>query len=60
MLLYTAEMKNPQSQPLAEKRAKVDLALSQLALLSCRNVRIGCALARGISGNHTPGMHLQM
>lgn len=50
MLMYTAEMKNPQSQPLAEKAVKVDQVLSQLALVSCRNVRIGSALARGISG----------
>ena len=50
MLMYTAEMKNPQDLPYAEKAARVDLVLSQLALLSCRNVRIGSALARGISG----------
>ena len=60
MLMYTAEMKNPQSQPLSEKRAKVDMILDQLALLSCRNVRIGSALARGVSGVQSCCMHLNM
>ena len=50
MLLYTAELKNPSSVPLQAKAARVDAVLSQLALWDCRDVRIGSALARGISG----------
>ncbi|KAK9808054.1 hypothetical protein WJX73_010576 [Symbiochloris irregularis] len=58
MLLYTAEMMNPQSQPYAEKAARVDLVMSQLALLSCRSVRIGSALARGISGGQAKRVNI--
>ena len=56
MLIYTAEMKNPVRESLATKKAKVALVLEQLALTSCRNVKIGNTLDRGISGgscNHT-------
>lgn len=48
--MYTAEMKNPVQESLASKRAKVALVIEQLALDSCRRVRIGNALDRGISG----------
>ena len=51
MLMYTAEMKNPRTQPLSTKKAKVEEVLEQLALLSCRNVYIGSTLNRGISGD---------
>ena len=51
MLMYTAEMKNPVRESLATKKAKVALVLEQLALTSCRNVKIGNALDRGISGS---------
>ena len=54
MLMYTAEMKNPVRESLATKKAKVALVLEQLALTSCRNVKIGNALDRGISGG-SPG-----
>ncbi len=54
MLMYTAEMKNPVRESLATKKAKVALVLEQLALTSCRNVKIGNALDRGISGS-SPG-----
>ena len=49
--MYTAEMKNPVRESLATKKAKVALVLEQLALTSCRNVKIGNALDRGISGS---------
>ncbi len=48
--MYTAEMKNPWHEPLASKKAKVALVMEQLALVSCKSVRIGNALDRGISG----------
>ncbi len=50
MLLYTAEMKLELSVDMAEKRARVDTLLKQLALEACQNVRIGNSMARGISG----------
>ena len=50
MLMYTAEMKNPVRDTLASKKAKVALVMEQLALTSCRSVKIGNALDRGISG----------
>ena len=48
--MYTAEMKNPVRDSLASKKAKVALVLEQLALTSCKHVKIGNALDRGISG----------
>lgn len=50
MLLYTAELKRPMSEPLASKRGAVDVLLQRLALEKCRDTRIGSTLKRGISG----------
>jgi len=50
MLLYTAELKLRASVPLAVKRQRVDGLIEQLALGACRDVRIGDAMQRGISG----------
>ena len=50
MLLYTAELKRPRQEPLAQKKAAVDELLDQLGLTGCRNVPIGNSLAKGISG----------
>ena len=50
MLLYTAEMKLEMGVGMAEKRARVEALLRQLALEPCRNVRIGGSMQRGISG----------
>lgn len=36
MLLYTAELKRPMSEPLASKRQAVEVLLDKLALGSCR------------------------
>lgn len=36
MLLYTAELKRPRSEPLSSKKAAVDELLQKLALTSCR------------------------
>ena len=49
MLLYTCEMKIS-GGTLASKAARVDAVLHQLALWDCRNVMIGSATAKGISG----------
>ena len=56
MLAYTAELKNPMSEPFEKKRAKVEMVIHQLGLHGCRGVRIGSTLARGISGGQTPRM----
>lgn len=50
MLAYTAEMKLEMGVGMAEKRARVEALLRQLALEPCRNVRIGSSMQRGISG----------
>ena len=50
MLLYTAELKCPQSEPLSQKRRRVEQLLSTLALQGCTHTIIGNALTRGISG----------
>ena len=50
MLMYTAELKRPLSEPAAAKRAAVEELLQKLSLTGCRGVRIGSTLAKGISG----------
>ena len=49
-LLYTSELKNHQKESLARKRERVEIVLDQLALAGCRDITIGSALRRGISG----------
>ncbi|GLC56436.1 hypothetical protein PLESTB_001104600 [Pleodorina starrii] len=50
MLLYTAELKRPMHEPLADKRREVDKLLRRLALEYCADVKIGDPMAKGISG----------
>lgn len=50
MLVYTAELKMPQEHSYTFKQQRVEELLQQLALSSCRHVKIGSNLARGISG----------
>ncbi|KAG2482622.1 hypothetical protein HYH03_018464 [Edaphochlamys debaryana] len=50
MLLYTAELKRPMREPLDEKRVAVEDLLKTLQLERCRDVMIGNAMAKGISG----------
>lgn len=50
MLLYTAELKLDMRMPFLDKCRKVQAVIEQLALNTCRDVRIGSALTRGISG----------
>ena len=52
MLVYTAELKLPMAIPFADKCRKVQSVVDQLALNTCRNVRIGNPMQRGISGAH--------
>ncbi|GLC39039.1 hypothetical protein PLESTB_001286600 [Pleodorina starrii] len=50
MLLYTAELKRPMEEPLADKRREVDVLLKRLALNDCADIKIGDPLSKGISG----------
>jgi ABC-type lipoprotein export system ATPase subunit len=53
MLLYTAELKRPMSEPRSAKREAVESVLDKLALRSCADVMIGSALQKGISGGQS-------
>lgn len=50
MLMYTAELKRPVQEQRASKKAAVDALIDDLGLETCRNVRIGNSMNRGISG----------
>lgn len=50
MLMYTAELKRPVSEPLESKRAEVEKLIEKLALGPARDTKIGNSLNRGISG----------
>ncbi|PNH08561.1 ABC transporter G family member 22 [Tetrabaena socialis] len=50
MLLYTAELKRSIREPLESKKAAVEELLTKLGLQRCRDVKIGNAMAKGISG----------
>ena len=50
MLGYTVELKLESSIPFAEKMQKVEAVIQQLNLDGCRDVIIGNAEQRGISG----------
>ena len=58
MLMYTAELKRPVSESLDSKHAAVEEILSLLALDTCRNVRIGSPMARGISGGQAKRVNI--
>ena len=48
--MYTAELKRPVKEQHSSKKAAVDALINDLGLETCRNVRIGNSMARGISG----------
>lgn len=48
MLLYTAELKQPRSIPLADKQAAVEELLDKLALQPCRSADTQGALLQGV------------
>jgi len=50
MLMYTAELKRPQSQPRDEKAKYVKQVVKELGLQGVANTRIGSPVARGLSG----------
>jgi hypothetical protein len=53
MLMYTAEMKNPITDSIESKRARVEAVIEELGLSTCRDVVVGTPLHRGISGEWT-------
>ena len=58
MLLYTAELKRPVNEPQAKKLAAVEEVVDVLALEPCRKVKIGSAIARGISGGQAKRVNI--
>ena len=60
MLLYTAELKCPRSEPLSQKRRRVDQLLSTLALQGCAHTVIGNVLTRCISGGQVRAVRIKI
>ncbi|KAG1671781.1 hypothetical protein FOA52_000158 [Chlamydomonas sp. UWO 241] len=58
MLMYTACLKRPASEPQSAKRAEVEKLLKQLALTGCRATRIGNPLKRGVSGGQAKRVNI--
>ncbi|EFN51572.1 hypothetical protein CHLNCDRAFT_140061 [Chlorella variabilis] len=58
MLMYTAELKRPISQSHDVKKAAVEELIDVLALEGCRNVLIGSALSKGISGGQAKRVNI--
>lgn len=58
MLLYTAQLKRPRTEPLAAKQAAVQALLSKLCLSSCAHTQIGSCLKRGISGGQAKRLNI--
>jgi ATP-binding cassette subfamily G (WHITE) protein 2 len=58
MMKYTADLKRPTTEPASQKAAAVEEILELLALKTCRNVRIGSPLARGISGGQAKRVNI--
>lgn len=55
---YTAELKRPVSEPLASKKAAVEAVMDALALLPCRDTKIGNASIKGISGGQAKRVNI--
>jgi ABC-type multidrug transport system ATPase subunit len=58
MLLYTAQLKRPIGEPLADKQAAVEHLLDKLGLSSCSTTQIGHSLKRGISGGQAKRLNI--
>ena len=58
LLMYTAELKRPVSEPLEKKKQEVDKLISKLALDTCRDTKIGNPLMRGISGGQAKRVNI--
>merc|ERR1740138_120137 len=60
MLMYTAELKLPQSMPKQEKKQRVDEVIATLRLEKCRGTVIGNQLMRGISGGQAKRVNIAL
>lgn len=58
MLMYTAELKRPMREPIAEKRAAAENACQLLRLQACRHTLIGDPLHKGISGGQAKRVNI--
>uniref|UniRef100_A0A1D2A9Y0 ABC transporter domain-containing protein n=4 Tax=Auxenochlorella protothecoides TaxID=3075 RepID=A0A1D2A9Y0_AUXPR len=58
MLIYTAEMKRPVEEEASLKVAAVEDTITALGLASCRKVKIGNHMARGISGGQAKRVNI--
>lgn len=58
MLMYTSELKRPLKEPLSVKRQAVEETIMQLALDTCKNVKIGSPMERGISGGQAKRVNI--
>ncbi len=58
MITYTAELKRPMEESLDSKKAAVEAVLDALALLPCRDVKIGNAANKGISGGQAKRVNI--
>ena len=58
MLMYTAELKRPGSEPYANKAKEVEYLVKNLGLERCRTVIIGNPLSRGISGGQAKRVNI--
>eukprot|EP00210_Caulerpa_lentillifera_P002676 g2556.t1 len=58
MMMYTAELKRPEWEPLESKRLEVERLVSKLALEVCQNTQIGDQLSRGISGGQAKRVNI--
>ena len=58
MLMYTAELKRPGSEPYANKTKEVEFLIKNLGLTKCRTVIIGNPLSRGISGGQAKRVNI--
>ncbi|GAB4821434.1 hypothetical protein N2152v2_008480 [Parachlorella kessleri] len=58
VLMYTAQLKRPMHETTAQKEAAVNQLLRILALESCRDVKIGSSLQRGISGGQAKRVNI--
>ena len=58
MLAYTADLKRPMEESAESKKSAVDAVLEALALNPCRDVKIGSAAAKGISGGQSKRVNI--
>ena len=58
MLAYTGDLKRPITESAESKKTAVEAVLEALALLPCRDVKIGNAASKGISGGQAKRVNI--